>query len=122
MNPRTKLERYEENVLSKFKLYDSIFSTLPYSKITNTATLEPNHSLSLMDAYDAVRNFPSIDGTSRLGIHLRFGTLSIKGFSLLDGSVKHARAYGLELLFKKTQGKITGMAGYTWSRAEQKTP
>ena len=39
---------------------------------------EPNHSLSLMDAYDAVRNFPSIDGTSRLGIHLRFGTLSIR--------------------------------------------
>ena len=38
---------------------------------------------------------------------------------LLSGT---ARAYGLELLFKKTQGKVTGMAGYTWSRAEQKTP
>ena len=33
-----------------------------------------------------------------------------------------ARAYGLELLFKKTQGKVTGIAGYTLSRAEQKTP
>ena len=39
---------------------------------------KPNHSLSLMDAYDAVRNFPAIDGTSRLGIHLRFGTVSIR--------------------------------------------
>ena len=38
---------------------------------------------------------------------------------LLPGT---ARAYGLELLFRKTQGKVTGMAGYTWSRAEQKTP
>ena len=38
---------------------------------------------------------------------------------LLPGT---ARAYGLELLFKKTQGKVTGMAGYTWSRAEQITP
>ena len=38
----------------------------------------PNHNLSLMNAYDAVRNFPAIDGTSRLGIHLRFGTVSIR--------------------------------------------
>ena len=38
----------------------------------------PNYNLSLMDAYDAVRNFPAIDGTSRLGIHLRFGTVSIR--------------------------------------------
>lgn len=38
---------------------------------------------------------------------------------LLPGT---ARAYGLELLFKKTQGKVTGIAGYTLSRAEQKTP
>ena len=38
----------------------------------------PKHNLSLMDAYDAVRNFPAIDGTSRLGIHLRFGTVSIR--------------------------------------------
>jgi hypothetical protein len=38
---------------------------------------------------------------------------------LLPGT---ARAYGLELLFRKTQGKVTGMAGYTWSRAEQRTP
>jgi hypothetical protein len=38
---------------------------------------------------------------------------------LLPGT---ARAYGLELLFRKTQGKVTGLGGYTWSRAEQKTP
>ena len=38
----------------------------------------PNHNLSLMNAYDAVRNFPAIDGTSRLGSHLRFGTVSIR--------------------------------------------
>jgi deoxyribodipyrimidine photo-lyase len=31
-----------------------------------------------MDEYEAVRNFPAVDGTSRLGIHLRFGTVSIR--------------------------------------------
>jgi deoxyribodipyrimidine photo-lyase len=39
---------------------------------------KPNHSISLIDAYEGVRNFPSIDGTSRLGIHLRFGAISIR--------------------------------------------
>jgi hypothetical protein len=38
---------------------------------------------------------------------------------LLPGT---ARAYGLELLFKKTKGRVTSIAGYTFSRAEQKTP
>ncbi len=28
--------------------------------------------------YDQTRNFPALDGTSRLGVHLRFGTLSIR--------------------------------------------
>ena len=33
-----------------------------------------------------------------------------------------ARAYGLEFLFKKTKGMLTGIASYTLSRAEQRTP
>jgi len=32
----------------------------------------------LIKKYDKTRNFPSLDGTSRLGIHLRFGTISIR--------------------------------------------
>lgn len=31
-----------------------------------------------IDAYGAARDFPSVDACSRLGIHLRFGTLSIR--------------------------------------------
>jgi deoxyribodipyrimidine photo-lyase len=31
-----------------------------------------------IENYDSNRNFPSIDGTSRLGVHLRFGTMSIR--------------------------------------------
>jgi deoxyribodipyrimidine photo-lyase len=33
---------------------------------------------SLIRAYDQTRNFPAIHGTSRLGIHFRFGTISIR--------------------------------------------
>lgn len=33
---------------------------------------------SVIKQYDKNRNFPSINGTSRLGIHFRFGTISIR--------------------------------------------
>ncbi len=32
----------------------------------------------IIKKYEAQRNFPAIDGTSRLGIHFRFGTVSIR--------------------------------------------
>lgn len=32
----------------------------------------------LLQKYDETRNFPALNGTSRLGIHLRFGTISIR--------------------------------------------
>lgn len=32
----------------------------------------------LIRHYDETRNFPSLEGTSRLGVHLRFGTISIR--------------------------------------------
>ena len=32
----------------------------------------------LIKSYDKTRNFPAINGTSRLGVHFRFGTISIR--------------------------------------------
>ncbi len=39
---------------------------------------EYDSSKSLIDSYEATRNFPAKDGTSKLGPHLRFGTVSIR--------------------------------------------
>ncbi|SHM43268.1 deoxyribodipyrimidine photo-lyase [Cyclobacterium lianum] len=36
----------------------------------------------LIRKYDKTRNFPYLEGTSRLGIHLRFGTISIRKLAL----------------------------------------
>lgn len=36
------------------------------------------NSSALMDTYEATRNFPALDSTSRLGIHLRFGSISAR--------------------------------------------
>jgi len=38
---QTKLERFDEQVLSKYQIYNSIFMTLPYDEITNTGVLLP---------------------------------------------------------------------------------
>jgi len=48
-----------------FKYFDTAFP----SKITNEA---------LIQNYYEQRNFPSVNGTSKLGVHLRFGTISIR--------------------------------------------
>lgn len=37
---------------------------------------------NLIKQYDKTRNFPAISGTSRLGIHLRFGTVSVRKLAL----------------------------------------
>ncbi|WP_114747809.1 cryptochrome/photolyase family protein [Pleomorphovibrio marinus] len=36
----------------------------------------------LIKKYDKTRNFPALDGTSRLGVHLRFGTISIRKLAI----------------------------------------
>ena len=56
--------------------------------IPSTITL-PIYNISekLVANYEATRNFPSISGTSLLGIHLRFGTISIRKL------VKYAQSF-----------------------------
>ena len=41
MRKLTKKERFSEKVLSKFNIYNSIFSTLPYESISDTGNLLP---------------------------------------------------------------------------------
>ncbi|MBU87152.1 MAG: deoxyribodipyrimidine photolyase [Flavobacteriaceae bacterium] len=45
------------------------------SKITLTKL---NFSKKVINEYEETRNFPYKDGTSKIGVHLRFGTLSIR--------------------------------------------
>lgn len=57
------------------------------------ATLAPPASLdgAVMENYAATRDIPGIRGTTRLGIHLRFGTISIRRLALVarELSVKY---------------------------------
>lgn len=62
--------RYQANALP------SLQSMGFESSAFNFPSISVNHKL--IDAYTEQRNFPGIEGTSRLGIHLRFGTISIR--------------------------------------------
>ncbi|MBL7473488.1 phosphoenolpyruvate carboxylase [Robertkochia sediminum] len=41
MHRKPRIERFNENVLSKYQIYNSIFMTLPFDEITNTGVLLP---------------------------------------------------------------------------------
>lgn len=52
----------------------------------------------LLGSYDKLRDFPARDATSRLGIHLRFGTISIRQLALKANKLNHT--YLTELIWR----------------------
>ena len=56
MPQKTKLERFENEVISRFQLYNSVFSTLPYSHITKTSTLLPFFTEFCSHGFDQNKN------------------------------------------------------------------
>jgi len=48
---------------------------------------------------------------------------NLVGNNYIEGEILNgeSQAYGLELLLRKTAGKVTGWFAYTWSKAEQRT-
>lgn len=48
---------------------------------------EINYDLSIIKDYDKNRDFPYLNGTSKLGVHLRFGTISIRRLVLKSETI-----------------------------------
>lgn len=65
--------------------------------------------------YEERRNFPAQQGTSRLGIHLRFGTLSIRKLALKAASLN--ATYLNELIWREFYAMILGHAPQVVDRA-----
>ena len=59
--------------------------------------------LQRIDAYHVQRDFPALDSTSRLSVHLRFGTLSIRGLVrlLIARTDEGARTWLSELIWRE---------------------
>jgi deoxyribodipyrimidine photo-lyase len=69
-----------ENLVDRFYKESRINPTLEeIGYTTSTIKVTSFHiDTLLIDEYEATRNFPALDLTSRLGPHLRFGTVSIR--------------------------------------------
>ncbi len=56
-------------------------------------------SKKILEVYDKQRDFPAIDGTSKLGIHLRFGTLSPR--KAMAVAIKTNKTWQSELIWRE---------------------
>ena len=56
MRKLTKKERFDDKVLSKFQVYNSIFSTLPYESISNTGVMLPLFENIFIEGYKKNNN------------------------------------------------------------------
>lgn len=59
---------------------------------------EKDIDLHIIENYAQKRNFPAENGTSRLGIHLRFGTISIRKLTLF--AQEHSEVFLNELIWR----------------------
>lgn len=69
------LNDHHTNLFYKSNFIFPSLSELGFKK--STLTVKP-YSLNQLENYKEERNFPSIDSTSYLSVHLRFGTVSIR--------------------------------------------
>ncbi len=76
-----KIEQYPSELLLD-NLLDLPFEEFFIEKIgfqkTDFQFVIPKANLEIIKTYEETRNIPSINGTSQLGVHLRFGTISIR--------------------------------------------
>ncbi|GLU54023.1 cryptochrome/photolyase family protein [Dyadobacter frigoris] len=89
------------------KYFSNFFKTKPnptpsYKEIgfieTDHAFPDENVKSDLIEKYEENRNYPAIPGTSRMGLHLRFGTVSIR--ELARKASEHSQTYLNELIWR----------------------
>lgn len=66
---------------------------------TDISITKPSVSSALLKKYKEQRDIPSLAGTSRLSMHLRFGTVSIR--TLVTYALKHSETWLNELIWRE---------------------
>ena len=67
-----KLDNLLEIPFEEFKIEEIGFQK------TDLAFETPEADLHIIKTYEETRNFPAVKGTTQLGVHLRFGTISVR--------------------------------------------
>lgn len=105
---KTNYEHSQINEYTNNTLFANFYKTPPFKPVTlndlgfNESTIElPTKSIALriIESYDKTRDFPAINGTTRLGAHLRHGTISIR--KLVNTAQKHNEIFLNELIWRE---------------------
>ncbi len=79
-SPHLKCYPSEDHSDKFFEISDSDIPSLKNMGFERSSLSIPDKTVKqkIIKEYDKKRNFPAVEGTSRLGIHYRFGTISIR--------------------------------------------
>ena len=88
MREITKKERFNDKVLSRFNLYNSIFSTLPYESIANTGVMLPLFEAECVKGYEKNLELTGVGYRAALKgnvLNLQLGFSHDINFNIPDG-------------------------------------
>jgi len=93
----------------EYRIKKNNFLRLSYKNILNLKDIgfertdinfiKPELNPAIIDNYDETRNFPAINGTSRLSVALRFGTISIR--HCVNFALQHNDIWLTELIWRE---------------------
>lgn len=92
-------EDFQQNFITNFDFQFLSLSDIGFQK-TNIKIPDFNIHQNLINQYEETRNLPSINGTSKLGHHLRFGTISIRK-AVFEASKSNNITFLKELIWRE---------------------
>lgn len=109
-----KTSLYYHNFIRMKPMAVPTIESIGFSRVSN---IFPPRSLpqSLLENYEANRDFPSRNGTSRLSLHLRFGTVSIRRITAL--AMLHSSVFLSELIWRNFYSQILWFFPHVSTRA-----
>jgi len=109
-----KTTTYFHNFIRTKPLPMPTLESLGFEKVSSAF---PPKSLSrrLLEDYEANRDFPARNGTSRLGLHLRYGTVSIRKITAL--AMLHSQTFLSELIWRNFYSQILWFFPHVTTRA-----
>lgn len=93
------VKKYFGNFLQQKAIETPSLETLGFFKTDMALPKQIQIDDVLIQNYKEQRNFPSIKGTSRLSMHLRFGTVSIR--KLIPLAIQHSETWLNELIWRE---------------------
>ncbi|MCE1199727.1 MAG: DNA photolyase family protein, partial [Marinilabiliales bacterium] len=109
-----KTANYFHNFVRMRPISMPTLESLGFKKVEITFP-ERKLPLGLLERYENDRDFPARNGTSRLSLHLRFGTISIRKISAL--AMQHSSTFLNELIWRNFYSQILWFFPHVVTRA-----